>query len=160
MKKNRENRNPLSDLGDHLESLLEDVRGWVDARLSLFALETEDFVNKLIRIMILVFVIAVFLFFMLVTLALGVGMWLGHAFWGFLIVTLFLLLAGALFGVIRPRFMKIAPEDAFWNKIPGVTFLLPPKTPQRASMPETSEIPKALPKLPTDKNQHNGTQKT
>ncbi|HRK74223.1 MAG TPA: phage holin family protein, partial [Rhodothermales bacterium] len=109
-------------------------------------LETEDFVNQLIRILILIFVIGVFLFFCLITLALGLGMWLGHAFWGFLAVTALLLLAGLLFGIIRPTFMKIKPEEAFWNKIPGVTFLLPTKQPPSPSLPVASETPKSLPK--------------
>ncbi|MBL7977391.1 MAG: phage holin family protein [Bacteroidetes Order II. Incertae sedis bacterium] len=143
--------NPLGDLGNHLEALLEEVRGWVEARLSLFALETEDFVNQLIRILILVFVVSVFLFFCLITLALGLGMWLGHAFWGFLLVTALLLMAGLLFGIIRPKFMKIKPEKAFWNKIPGVTFLLPAKEVPPPNIPVASETPTFLPKPATKK---------
>ncbi len=85
----------------HATGLAEDVKEWVELRIKLVQVEAENFVQKKVQTIVMrmipLAIAGVAGLFLLVTLALFLGWWLGHAAWGFLIVTLLLLaVAGGL----------------------------------------------------------------
>jgi hypothetical protein len=85
----------------HVTGLAEDVREWVELRIKLAQAEAETFVQKKVHTIVMrtipLVVAGLAGLFLLITLALFLGWWLGHAAWGFLIVTLLLLtVAGVL----------------------------------------------------------------
>ncbi|ARA92624.1 hypothetical protein AWN76_005215 [Rhodothermaceae bacterium RA] len=79
----------------HTRDLVQDVRNWVDLKLKLTRLEVQEQVDEALhqaRIgAALAFVGFLAVQFLLVTLALLIGDALGHAKWGFLILTMLLL---------------------------------------------------------------------
>jgi len=92
-----------------LQSLIEDMREWIDLRLDLALLEVEEQVEDVRNELALTAVLIVTgLFaglFVLTTIALGVGWALGRAFWGFLIVSALLVLVVTLTATVRPDLM-------------------------------------------------------
>ncbi len=97
----------LGRIAGQLAGLSEDLRQWVELRIELVRaeiMEQVDFKIAQARQGAVVGVLAALgVFFLLVTLALGLGWWLGHPFWGFLIVTLLLVLGAALaYRLLRP----------------------------------------------------------
>lgn len=78
------------------KGLFDDVKEWVDLKIKFTWLEIQAEIEArqqdVIFGAILVFVGLLALVFALVTGALGLGAWLGHPAWGFLIVTGLLLL--------------------------------------------------------------------
>lgn len=85
---------------EQLSGLSEDVREWAELRMELLQTEiteqVEFRVGQLKQGGVVGAIALVLIFFALVTLALGLGMWLGHAFWGFLAVTGLLALIGLI----------------------------------------------------------------
>lgn len=125
-----------------LQEATEDIRKWTEVRLELAKLDAEDAVNGLIRSLIQLILVLIVAFFVLVTLALGLGWLLGHPFWGFLTVTLGMVLGMVLLGAIKPRFWRFKPEYAVWEKSALVQKWLLPRKPE----PDTLEnTPKSLP---------------
>jgi len=80
----------------HTQGLFEDLREWIDLRIDLAILEVEERIDETKNNIALGLVLAVFGFFAalftLATVAIGVGWLLGHPFWGFLAVTMALIL--------------------------------------------------------------------
>lgn len=100
-------RGKLGRIGDELTGLGEDLKEWVELRIELARTEIEEQIAY--RVGQAKQGVAAGLFavlgalFALVTLAIGLGWLLGHAFWGFLIVTLLLFAAaGVLYARLRP----------------------------------------------------------
>ncbi len=85
-------------------ALVQDVKDWVELRLDLVRAEVQESIKAQIdgrKAAVLALVIpgvlgAIGALFLLVTLALFLGWWLGHAAWGFLIVTAVLLIGAAV----------------------------------------------------------------
>lgn len=100
----------LKALLDNGEAVADDVKDWVGLKLQLYKLDTELKVNGLIRKLILAVVGLIFFFFAMVSIALGLGMWLGNAFWGFLIVSGVLLLLLVVLKGYQPTFFRIKSE--------------------------------------------------
>lgn len=75
----------------HAQGVVDDVRQWVDLRLDLAVMDLETTLDERLNKVAVGIIMAVFgglaAFFMLTTVAIGLGWLLGHAFWGFLIVT-------------------------------------------------------------------------
>jgi hypothetical protein len=109
-------RGKLGRITDDLAGLSEDLRVWVELRIELVRTEIMEQVE--FRIAQVKQGAAAGLaatlgaLFLLVTLALGLGWWLGHPFWGFLIVTLLLLGAAlVLYVALKPKPPStLAPE--------------------------------------------------
>ena len=66
------------------KGLIDDVKDWVDLKIQLLEMELQEKVFGYVVVGV-VGVLALVFFF--ITIALGLGLWLGHPFWGFLIVT-------------------------------------------------------------------------
>lgn len=97
--------------------LVQDVKDWVDLRIDLVRAEVQEKITATIdskKAGLLALVIpgaigAIGALFLLVTIALFLGWWLGHAAWGFLIVTVLLLVVA---GVARSILAKKAESAA------------------------------------------------
>ena len=91
----------------HTQGLFTDLREWIDLRIDLAILDVEERIDEAKNQVALGVTLAVFGFFAalfsLTTIALGVGWLLGHPFWGFLAVTVALLLV-----IVALRFTKPA----------------------------------------------------
>ena len=113
--------NHLGRLWAHLQSLVDDVREWVELRLTLVQLEIEERIEARLRqlmMRLLVVVIAgLGVVFGLVALALALGSWLGHPGWGFLLVALGLGFVAAVLQAVQ-RYLaaaerhNLAPQEA------------------------------------------------
>lgn len=97
----------LARLSEETRGLVEDVKEWVELRIELTQLEIQEQIEERLNQILLAGVMAVIgLFiaiFVLITAAVGLGWWLGHSFWGFLIVTGLLVLVGGGIYVLRPQ---------------------------------------------------------
>lgn len=92
----------MERIANHTKALVEDMTTWVELKMKLTQLEVEQKIDEQANKIALTVAVGVLgglgAFFALVTLALGLGAWLGHPGWGFLIVTILLLgLAGLLY---------------------------------------------------------------
>lgn len=80
----------------HTQGLFTDLREWIDLRIDLAILEVEERIDEATNKIVLGLILAVVgffaVFFALTTIALGVGALLGHPGWGFLAVTVALIL--------------------------------------------------------------------
>lgn len=95
--------------------LVEDLREWIDLRIDLALLEVEERVDELRNELALGLAVAVLGFFaalfVLTTVAVGLGWLLGHPFWGFLIVSVFLTAIVVVLRTARPGLLP--PSDLF-----------------------------------------------
>ncbi len=95
------------------KGLFDDVKEWIDLKIKLAELEIKEKIkarqDDVIMFAAIGFIGVLALVFLLVTLALGLGAWLGHPAWGFLIVTGILLSTGGiLYGAHSSRGKKKA----------------------------------------------------
>ena len=94
----------LQRLQAESSELVQDVKDWVELRIDLVRAEVQESIAAQIdgkKAAVLALVVpgvvgALGGLFLLVTLALFLGWWLGHAAWGFLIVTVLLLVVAAI----------------------------------------------------------------
>lgn len=98
-----------------MRGLVEDLQKWIDLRLDLAILEVEERIDELRNDVALGITVAIFGFFAalfsLTTLALGIGWLLGRAFWGFLAVTITLILIVSVLQAVKPEL--IPPSNLF-----------------------------------------------
>lgn len=96
----------LRRLTSHTQELLSDLRTWIDLRLDLAILEVEERIDALRNELALGVTLVIFGFFAalfsLTTVAIGVGWLLGHPFWGFLAVSVALILVVVILQVTQP----------------------------------------------------------
>jgi hypothetical protein len=97
----------IDRLTQHTVELKNDLMAWVDLKIKHVKLELEeklDAQKKTIAIYAAMAVFAIYgVTFLLVTVALFIGWLLGHAAWGFLVVTALLLGLAALLYALRGR---------------------------------------------------------
>lgn len=90
--------------------LVSDVTEWVELRVQLLQMEIEEEVERRLNTLIARVLVAALLgitgLFVLFTAAIGLGWWLGHPFWGYLIVTLVLTAGSAAVAYTRPQFVQ------------------------------------------------------
>lgn len=108
--------NKVERIAQHTRGLVDDLTAWVDLKLKHTQLEVEEKVQrKIADVVVKVIPLVVFALcglFLLVTIALGLGWWLGHPFWGFLIVTAGLGLTGLLLRRAAPSLKRRMTPDA------------------------------------------------
>ena len=100
-------------IGDHMAALSADLREWTELRIALVQRKVEGVVGIFERIqhlqeaivpgVVALVLLLVGLLFVLVTAALGLGAWLGHPAWGFLIITSLLLVGSVVFAWMAYR---------------------------------------------------------
>ncbi|ACY48785.1 hypothetical protein Rmar_1902 [Rhodothermus marinus DSM 4252] len=95
----------LQRLRRQMQELVEDLRAWVELRLTLTQLEIEERIEARIRQLLLRLLVGMLaglaVVFALVAAALGLGSWLGHPGWGFLVVALGLAVVAAVLHFAR-----------------------------------------------------------
>ncbi len=105
----------VSRIAAHTQGLFGDLREWIDLRVDLAILEMEERLDAFKNDLALGLTVAVFAFFAaffsLTTVALGVGWLLGHPFWGFLAVSVALILIIVTLRVTKPAL--IPPSNLF-----------------------------------------------
>lgn len=103
-----------------MQALVEDLRTWIDLRLDLAVLEVEERLDRLRNEIALGLILAIFGFFAvlftLTTLALGVGWLLGRPFWGFLAVSVTLILVVVVLRAVKP---ELVPPSNLFETIRG-----------------------------------------
>ena len=99
--------NRVERIANHTKALVEDMTTWVELKMKLTQLEIEQKIDEQANKLALNVAVGVLgglgAFFALITLALGLGAWLGHPGWGFLIVTILLLGLAGLLWTSRPH---------------------------------------------------------
>lgn len=99
----------MDRIAAHTQGLFTDLREWIDLRVDLAILEVEERIDELKNQVALGITFALFGFFAalfsLTTVALGVGWLLGHPFWGFLAVSVALILVVVALRVTKPELM-------------------------------------------------------
>lgn len=88
----------LDRIQEHTEALVDSVKDWAELRIKLAQTELEQKAQIKINQMVWaravpLLLIGIAALFLLVTVALGIGWLLGRTFWGFLIVTVALIVA-------------------------------------------------------------------
>jgi len=105
----------LERIAAHTQGLVTDLREWIDLRIDLAILEVEERIDEAKNEVALGVTLAVFGFFAalftLTTIALGVGWLLGHPFWGFLAVTVALILVVVTLQATQPAL--VPPSNLF-----------------------------------------------
>lgn len=105
----------MQRIAAHTQGLFEDLREWIDLRIDLAILEVEERIDEAKNQAALGITLAVFGFFAalftLTTVALGVGWLLGHPFWGFLAVTVALILVVVVLRLTQPAL--VPPSNLF-----------------------------------------------
>lgn len=105
----------MNRIAAHTQGLFTDLREWIDLRIDLAILEIEERIDDFKNEVALGITFALFGFFAalfsLTTVALGVGWLLGHPFWGFLAVSVALILVIVALRVTKPDL--IPPSNLF-----------------------------------------------
>jgi uncharacterized membrane protein YqjE len=111
-------------LAQHTQGLIDDLKTWVDLRIELAQMELEERVeakaNKIALGVAIGGIVLLAVVFGLVTLALGLGAWLGHPAWGFLIVTALLGLLAVVLRAARPEFVQVGQRNQDPSRDPDV----------------------------------------
>lgn len=90
----------------HGRELGQELLDWVDLKIQAEKMKIQETLNQKVNLaadMALAGVLAgLGAFFLLVAASLGLGAWLGHPAWGFLVVGLAFVIAGAAFYFLKP----------------------------------------------------------
>lgn len=90
----------------HGRELGQDLLDWVDLKIQAERMKLQELLNEKLNlaadVALAIGLAGVGIFFVLVAAALGLGTWLGHPAWGFLLVGLVFLAVGAAFYVLHP----------------------------------------------------------
>lgn len=109
-------RNKIERIAQHSRGLVDDLKSWVELKIQHTKLQIkEELEERRIDLTLLAgagfFALLGFLFG-LVALALGLGAWLGHPGWGFLVVTGLLFVVAVIFlAARRARARKLREID-------------------------------------------------
>jgi len=99
----------MNRIATHTQGLFTDLREWIDLRIDLAILEVEERIDEFKNEVALGVTFALSGFFAalfsLTTVALGVGWLLGRPFWGFLAVSVALILVIVALRVTKPELM-------------------------------------------------------
>ena len=134
----------LGRIAGHTQGLVEDLREWMDLRLDLALLEVEEKVDELRNELALGLTLAFFglfsVLFVLTTLALGIGWLLGHPFWGFLAVSIALVLIVVALYSARPA---LVPPSELFERLRGDRTDGEPTMSREARAPASTDDPTA-----------------
>jgi len=92
--------NKVERIAQQSRALFDDVKAWVDLKIAHTLLDVQAEIDARKQVVMVGALLGVFVLlggvFALLTLALGLGAWLGHPAWGFLIVTVLLFMMTGL----------------------------------------------------------------
>lgn len=95
-------------LTDDIKELASLVKDWAEVGLERSKVEIEYRINQMLLQFIAVVIGIFVLFFVLITVALGLGLWLDNPFWGFLIVSVVLVVSVVILRWMRPTFWSFS----------------------------------------------------
>jgi hypothetical protein len=94
----------------NIESLFANAGEYIEAKAELWKLKmvdkTSEAVSSIAEKVILFFLGILFFLFFNIALALLIGYWLGHSFWGFFIMAAFYGIAGLIIHSMRDKLIK------------------------------------------------------
>lgn len=99
-----------------IDFLGDDLKELTRLRLELGKYQAEDAVNALIWTVVRVVLALMAFFFGMIAASLGIGMWLGNAFFGFLATTVVLMFLLFMTLFLKPRLWRYQEKHEFWNK--------------------------------------------
>ena len=106
----------IQRLSRETRGLVDDVKSWVELRMTLTQMDVEDRIDARINRAITGATVAAIgllgVAFALVAAALALGSWLGHTGWGFLVVAGVLLLITGLLAAAKPRFFSVSSNNS------------------------------------------------
>lgn len=106
----------MSEEFKKVESLAEQLKAYVNTRLSQVKLSGAEKVSKLVAILIALLVVALvfFLFFVLISIAgaIAIGQWLGSMWLGFLIMAGIVLLSAFFIWLAKDRLIRFPIMNA------------------------------------------------
>ncbi len=101
----------IQRLSRQTRSLVDDVKSWVELKMTLTQMEIEEKVDEKVNEAVNGAVIAAMFFmaafFGLTAAALGLGHLLGHPAWGFLIVMALMLIGALILRAAKPKIVAI-----------------------------------------------------
>ncbi len=102
----------LTRISRESKGLVEDVKSWVELKMTLTQMDIEAQVDARLNRAIVGVIVGALGFlgltFALVAASIGLGVWLGNGAWGFLIVAGALFLLTILLMILKPRFVDVA----------------------------------------------------
>ncbi len=110
-----ENGGKIQRLSRQTRSLVDDVKSWVELKMTLTQMEIEEKVDEKVNEAVHgAAIAAMFLMaalFGLTAAALGLGHWLGHPAWGFLIVMALMLIGALILRIAKPKIVTISTPE-------------------------------------------------
>lgn len=104
----------------NLESLFANAGEYLETKAELWKLKlvdkTSSAVSSIVEKVILFFLGFLFFIFLNIGLALLIGYWLGHSFWGFFIIAAFYAIAGFLVHSLRDKLIKTPVANSIIEK--------------------------------------------
>jgi hypothetical protein len=104
----------------NLESLFANAGEYLETKAELWKLKlvdkTSSAVSSIVEKVILFFLGFLFFIFLNIGLALLIGYWLGHSFWGFFIIAAFYAIAGLLVHSLRDKLIKTPVANSIIEK--------------------------------------------
>lgn len=109
-------RSKVQRVSQHTRGLVDDVKAWVELKLKQTQLDIEESVEAKIRQAAIGAVLGLLallaLVFGLTAFSLGVGEWLGHPAWGYLVTTVLLLVVAGILRALQPRLTQVHRQAA------------------------------------------------
>ena len=105
---------------EHIEYLFKNTSRYLENKTELYKLKlidkSSDIVSSVVE-KIMIFVIAmIFFFFFNVALALLIGYWLGHSFWGFFIIAALYGIAGLFIHFSKDKLIRTPITNSLIEK--------------------------------------------
>jgi len=105
---------------EHLESLFSNTKEYLENKTDLWKLKlvdkSSDIVASVVEKLLLVFILSVFFVLLTIGLALLIGHWLGHSFWGFFVLAGFYGVVGWVIHASRDKIIKTPISNSFIQK--------------------------------------------
>ena len=104
----------------NIESLFANAGEYLETKAELWKLKmvdkTSSAVSSIVEKVVLFFLGLMFFILLNIALALLIGYWLGHSFWGFFIMAAFYAVAGLLIHSLRDKLIKTPVANSIIQK--------------------------------------------
>ncbi len=105
---------------EHIGSLFSNTKEYLQNKSDLWKLKlvdkSSDIVASLVEKLLLFFILTVFFVLLTIGLALLIGYWLGHSFYGFFVLAAFYGIAGWIIHSSRDKIIKTPISNGFIRK--------------------------------------------
>jgi uncharacterized RDD family membrane protein YckC len=105
---------------EHIEALFSNTKEYIENKTDLWKLKaidkSTDIIASLVEKLLLFVILTVFFVLLTIGLALLIGYWLGHSFWGFFVLAAFYGIVGWVIHATREKFIKTPISNGFIQK--------------------------------------------